>query len=53
MNIHYVVAEKSCWARYLNPANHHLAGIRKDDNGFTKTLDFKETKFQIKLRDIR
>ena len=38
--------------RYLNPANHHLAGIAKADKDFPKKRDFKDTKFPVKIRDI-
>ena len=38
--------------RYLNPANHQLARIRKADKNFTKKVDFKGINFPVKIRDI-
>ena len=39
--------------RCLNPANHHLARIKKADKDFAKKLDFKNsTKFPVKVRNI-
>ena len=40
-------------ARYLNPANHHPARITKANKDFAKRLDFKDMKFQVKIRDIQ
>ena len=37
---------------YLNPADYHIARIRKSDNMFQSKLDFKDTKFLIKIRYI-
>ena len=48
----YIVEEKWCLVRYLNPVNHNLAWIRKVDKDFTKALDFKDIKFAVKIRDI-
>ena len=36
-------------AKYLNPANHHQARITKADKDLPKKLDFKDTKFPVKL----
>ena len=39
--------------RCLNPANHHLARIKKADKDFAKKLDFKVSiKFPVKVRNI-
>ena len=38
--------------RYLNPADHHPARIRKVDRMFESDLDLKDIKFPIKIRDI-
>ena len=38
--------------RYLNLANHHPARIAKAGKHFAKTLDFKDIKFPVKIRDI-
>ena len=38
--------------RYLNPADHHPAGITKADKDFAKKLDFKDIKFPVKIRGI-
>ena len=43
---------KWCLVRYLNPADHHPARITKADKDFAKTLDFKDIKFPVKIRDI-
>ena len=32
---------KRCLVRYLHPADHHPAGIRKVDKDFARQLDFK------------
>lgn len=37
---------------HLNPADYHIARIRKSDNMFQSKLDFKDTKFLIKIRYI-
>ena len=37
--------------RYLNHANHHIAKIKKADKDFTKKIDFKDIKFEVKIRD--
>ena len=36
-------------AKYLNPENHHQARITKADKDLPKKLDFKDTKFPVKL----
>ena len=33
-------------------SNHHRARITKADKDFAKKLDFKDTKFPVKIRDI-
>ena len=38
--------------RYLNPADHNPRRITKADKDFTNRLDFKDTKFPVKARDI-
>ena len=38
--------------RYLNPENHHPAGVTKADKNFAKRLDFKDIKSLVKNRDI-
>ena len=38
--------------RYLNPQDHNPTRITKADKDFTKGLDFKNTKFPVKIRDI-
>ena len=38
MIIYYIVGRKWCLVRYLNPANQHLARIKKSDKDFAKTL---------------
>ena len=38
--------------RYLNLADHHPARITKTDKDFAKKLDFKDTKFPVKVRHI-
>ena len=43
---------KWCLIRYLNPAEHHPARIRKVDRMFESKLNFKDIKFPIKIRDI-
>ena len=43
---------KWCLVRYLQPADHHPARIRKVDKGFAKELDFKDIKCPVKIRDI-
>ena len=40
-------------ARYLNPADYHLAKIKKAVKDFTKKLDFKGIKFPVKITDIQ
>ena len=40
-----------CWFfRYLHPADHHPARIRKVDKYFAKELDFKDIKFPVKIK---
>ena len=38
--------------KYLNPADHHPATIKKVGRIFECKLDFKNIKFSIKYRDI-
>ena len=45
------IDDNDCF-RHLNPANHHPATIKKSDKEFSKRLDFKDTKFPVKIRDI-
>ena len=44
---------KWCLFRYLHPADHHPARIKKADKDFSKRLDFKEKKFPVITRDIQ
>ena len=37
---------------YSDSADHHSARIRKIDKDFARRLDFKDTKFPVKIRDI-
>ena len=39
--------------RYLHPAYHNLKKITKPDKEFSKTLDFKDMKFPVKVKDIQ
>ena len=43
---------KWCVARYLHHSDHHTENITKADEDFSKRLDFKDIKCQIKVRDI-
>ena len=43
---------KWCLVRYLNPADHHPAKITNRDKDFAKKLNFKDTKFPVKIRDV-
>ena len=43
---------KWCLVRYLNPTDRNPAGITKVDKDFAKTLDFKDIKFPVKVRNI-
>ena len=36
-----------------NMTNHHPASITKAEKHFAKTLDFKDIRFPVKIRDIR
>ena len=38
--------------RYLHPADHHLARIRKIDEILADELDFEGIKFPVKIKDI-
>ena len=38
--------------RYSNPIHCNPARITKADEGFAKKLEFKATKFPVKIRDI-
>ena len=38
--------------RYLNPEDHNPKRITKAVKDLTKTLDFKDLKFPVKIRDI-
>ena len=38
--------------KYLNPAVRNLIRITKSDKEFAKNLDFKDTKFPVKIRVI-
>ena len=37
---------------YLHHADYNPARIAKADEDFSKTVDFKDTKFPVKTRDI-
>ena len=43
---------KWCLVRYLNLAGHNPRRITKVDKDFAKRLDFRDTKFPIRIRDI-
>ena len=43
---------KWCLVRYLHPSDHNPARITIADKDFLKSLDFKDMKFPIKIRDI-
>ena len=43
---------KWCLVRYLDPADHHLARIRKTDKLFRDELDIEDIRFPVKIRDI-
>ena len=43
---------KWCLVRYLHPSDHNPARITIADKDFLKSLDFKDIKFPIKIRDI-
>ena len=43
---------KWCLVRYFNPAGHNPRRIIKADKNFAKILDFKDTKFPVKIRGI-
>ena len=43
---------KWCLCRYLNPADHHPARIRKIDKLFGDELDFEGIKSHLKIKDI-
>ena len=45
-NSNYKKNLKWCLIRYLNPADHHPARIRKNDK------NFRYIKFPVKIRDI-
>ena len=51
-NIDHNECFKCCLVRYLNPRDHRQARIAKTDKDFAKRLDFKDIKFQLKIRDI-
>ena len=43
---------KWCLVRYLNPKNYNPRRITNADKDVAKRLDFKDTKFPVKIRDI-
>ena len=43
---------KWCLVRYLNPADRNPRRITKADKDFANRLNFKDTKFPVKIRDI-
>ena len=43
---------KWCLVRYLNPADRNPARITKAGKDFAKKVDFKGTKFPVKVKDI-
>ena len=51
-NINHTECFKWSIERYLNPADRHLARIKKADKEFAEKLDFKDIKFPVKIRDI-
>ena len=44
---------KCCLVRYLHPADHNPARIRKVDKDFAKERNFNEIKFPVKIRDMK
>ena len=44
---------KPVLVKYLNPADHHPARIRKLGKDFSRKLDFKDVKFPAHIRDIQ
>ena len=43
---------KWCLVSYLHPADHHPARIGKADKDVARELNFKNIKFQVKIRNI-
>ena len=43
---------KWCLVRYVTNADRNPARFTKSDKDFAKKLDFKDTKFPVKVRDI-
>ena len=50
-NVNYNECFKWCLVRNLHPVDYHSGRIRKIDKDFAKELDFKDTKFSIKVRN--
>ena len=44
---------KWCLVSNLNPADHNPKTITKADNVFARTLDFKDIKFPVEIREIQ
>ena len=44
---------KRCFVRYLHPTDDSPRRIKKIDKLYGSKLDFKDTKFPVKIRDIR
>ena len=44
---------KWCLVRYLNTADHNPRRFTKTDKDFARTLDFKDIKFAVKIKDIQ
>ena len=51
-NTDYIEWSKWCLVRYLNPADHNPKRITKSNKDFAKTLDFKDIKSPVKIRNI-
>ena len=43
---------KWCLVGYLHPADHNSTKIRKVNKDFARLLDFEDTKFSVKIRNI-
>ena len=52
-NINVNECFKWCLVKYLNSADRNPTRIAKSDKDFSKRIDFDDTKFPVKTRDIR
>ena len=51
-NIDYNKCFKWCLIRYVHPADHHAARIRKSGKVSARKPNFKDIKIQVEIRDI-